>query len=395
MDPYSIFFKKFPMQLNLLPAQYINIKLKSKKDDKYDTLFIGGSEVGYLFDHNNGVFNKYFNIINLDYISSKNLYHLIKSYIKLHPETKNVYIIISCNSFFIAKSKDILEITDSNYSIKELLFLLLSKETTIESINKAKNNIRYFLINNFSKNFKNKKNSGYNGFCHYIFPNMPPIIFNNLKLYKEPLQNNIYYIEKTLQLLKDNKISYKIIFPPCHAIYLSLLYLDEDSYDLINQIKRYITKISDNCIYDFAIINNYTTVDYKKNKYLFTEYSHPSLFFGMKIFKYFHDNISEKDLFLKLDKNNIEKQLKYEKEKIKNYLEKNGIPDEYINWNKYHSPNENKMETQPVYFNDAPDYIKKEIRLYEYNQAKVMEEIRKGQYKKGKFDYKFYTEISD
>ena len=125
------------------------------------------------------------------------------------------------------------------------------------------------------------------------------------------------------------------------------------------------------------------------------KYTHPNIVLGMKIFKYFHDNISEKDLFLKLDKNNIEQLLRYENNLIKNYLDKNKIPDEYLNWYKYHNTNENKMEMQPVYYNNAPDYVKKEIQLFEYNNMKVQEEIRNGQYQKGKFDSKFFTEIVD
>ena len=395
MDPYDIFLRKCPLQINKLGQKYANAMLKAYKDDKHDTLFIGGSEIGYLFQFNHIVFNKYFDAIDIDYISPKDLYHLVKNYIKLHPETKNIYISIGYNSILGAKYTEIPEFSNRNFTFNELFFIFVSKQTTLESLKKLYGNTLNFLKQKCPELYKTTDVIEDRGFWTTTFPNMPPVYFNSINSYKEMLPEKLFYLDQLILFLKNNNINYQIIIPPYHSIYLSFLYLNKDASETIAQLKRHIVKISDNGLYDFSIINKYTTVDYKKNKYLFAEYTHPNIVLGMKIFKYFHDNISEKDLFLKLDKNNIEQLLRYENNLIKNYLDKNKIPDEYLNWYKYHNTNENKMEMQPVYYNNAPDYVKKEIQLFEYNNMKVQEEIRNGQYQKGKFDSKFFTEIVD
>ncbi|MBQ2643941.1 hypothetical protein IJG14_00025 [bacterium] len=387
--------------------------LKAYKDQKKDTLFIGASDTESLFGYENTFYNIYFNRISIPYSNIKIQYIILKDYIKLHPETKNIYFFLSPYSFIPGNIDDnIKEIENINYNFNEIYFLLFSINTTKLSIKKLYEN-DYNLYNFFYKNLKllkhdkteyflPKKAYNYNSFFINKYPNLfqkDGKNTDNKITFVNDYDDNILYLKKIFQLFNDNNLNNYIIFTPNHAILQSIVYFDSEIYEKWNYVKKLCVENS-NHVYDFNIINKYTSNEYNNinNNFIFEEFSHPNHVYGLLIFKVLHDNFYDNDnLFIKLNEKDFDKQMLKEKNLIENYIKNNNeFLERNINWQNYNTyKSEDIMQRFNIPLNNAPNYIQNELKLYEYNFQKINENIKDGKFEIGKFNNRFYTNLEN
>ena len=132
MDPYRLFANKFYMQLNEYPREMIYTVMKSYKNKKNDTVILGSSETIALF---NDKFINYFNNVSAEGINFKQYKELLDVYLKFHPETKKVIIVVSLINVVNNIELAIPEFDGVNYSIKEYKNIFFSLDATIKSFN--------------------------------------------------------------------------------------------------------------------------------------------------------------------------------------------------------------------------------------------------------------------
>ena len=296
VDPYNVFHNKDYMNLSEIDAENILIKMKAYQDIRYDTVLIGGSEAVTMFDITENV-KPYFNcILGLaNMVTYGNYYSLLDSYLKLHPETKNVIIVVSYSSFLGEELIKIPDFTGKSYNLSEIIYLLWGERTTGRSLNK--------LFDSFSNNGDSENDQ--------IISDLYPEQVDGFNLDKEyltqKLQNNINYLNKVFDLLDEKNISYTLILPPYNAIFLALINDNNGYNETFTNFIRYLTSKSDN-IYDFALINKYTTQDIlSPQSYMYFNYNHPNFIWGSKIIKtLYYEDEAEPDIYVKLTKNNVE-----------------------------------------------------------------------------------------
>lgn len=384
IDPYSVFRKKEYMDFNKIPRDYMHIVLKAYKDVPCDTVIVGSSNTLNLFQ-NEEFYSYFFNKIAITNLSYKEIYQLLKDYIFLHPETKNVIIPISYFSFSRQEGEPISQLDKKNFNLKELLFLLLSKESTKQSIKKLKNEDLMY-----SHNQKRIIDDviGFNYFPNTVLDikRDNQVIISNID--KE--NTNIEYLNKIVSLLKEKNIKYKIIIIPPHVINMSMMFSFPEMQKVSDELKRLCVKLSDDDVYDFSIINKYTTSGFPNNNYLYGDLAHPNFIIGLKIFKVLRGDLSYKDLYVKINKNNIEQHIKNQHKLTKEYIKNNkSLIDYYIN---YYDKN---TKGDPFYyvvvkdFNNAPNYVTDEIKWYRQKLKNINAIYRQGkELKKGVWNNK-------
>lgn len=309
VDPYLI----FKNNLNYIPddVTIAKIKLKLSKNKKYENLLIGGSDVICAFSvpewYSNEVYFLAFKGINY-----KNYYELLKNFLIIHPETKNVFLSLSYNAMYsdgiLIEQKGF---NNENLTNSDIFRVLFSTEAFKDSVSILYKNYAYFYTN---------KNElwGYHPSSDYVY-----LSTNNLP--EETLKINYEYINKIINLLEEKNINYTFFIMPYNILSLTLFYIREPHRKNIEYLKKFIVNKSKNPIYDMAFLNKYTSNDLKKDKYsLYYDPMHITEIFGIKVFKMlFDNNFSDKNSYLILNKDNIDKQIKYENALIKNYIEKN------------------------------------------------------------------------
>lgn len=316
MDPYRLFANKFYMRLNEYPREMIYTVMKSYKDIKNDNLILGSSETIALF---NDKFINYFNNVSAEGINFKQYKELLDVYLKFHPETKKVIIVVSLINVVNNIELAIPEFDGVNYSIKEYKNIFFSLDATIKSFNIIKSYINY-LINKYL----------YKKEIIYYLEFYPKQSFDYL-LSKEDLNNlenkNFKDIRNLIEYIKTRNLDYVIIIPPYNSIFLSMINNQKYSQEKIDNFKRFLVKIvpDDKKIYDFAFVNKYTSSNINENyDALYCNITHPSFIYGIKINKIiFDDKNADHSLYLILNKKNIESVLKKENKLLENYMKNN------------------------------------------------------------------------
>ena len=330
------------------------------KNIKRDTLVIGFSEAGVLFNDSN-ISEFFINEITTNINSFKSLYLCVKEYIKVHNETKNVVIVIPCNKFFGTSDneKDVVKKINNN---EMFLKLLLSKYNTKKNIDSI---IQPIFNNIFSKNEDIKTN-----YIYFIYPYavLTKYYTYHKKIVEKDNIEKIEYLEKIINLLKDKNIEYKIIIPPYNAVHLFLI--KKYGYETVyGNMKRILTD-KFGTIYDFSYINRLTkTNTYAKYNYWFYLPDHPSPNFGYKILTFlFYNESSDESIYVKLTKENVDEQLKKQKELLNRFIADN---KNYVDFYEKNVTDIN--EYYKIYLTeDIPFELKKETnflykKLYEKN----------------------------
>jgi len=282
------------------------------KNTKRETLIVGFSEAEVLFS--NSLLSDFFiNGIMTTTNSFKTLYLCVKEYFKVHHETKKAVIIIPCNKFFGTSDneQDVIKKLSNNQAFLKILLSKYNTENNIDSIIQP-------IFNNIFK-----KENIENGISFYPYA----VISDYYKTHKEIVDKDniekIEYLERIINLLKDKNIEYQIIIPPYNAVHLVLM--KKLGYEIIYEnMKRVLVDKFDN-VYDFSFVNRLTkTNTYADYNYWFYLPDHPSTNFGYKLlmlilFNKYGDN----SIYVKLTKDNIEEQLKHQKELLNKFISEN------------------------------------------------------------------------
>lgn len=391
MDPYHVFLRTNTLYFQI-PRAFININLKADKNVKNDTFLIGGSEVSTLFSlsYNDAFFNK----IGFNKFSFENQYDMLKNYLFLHPETKKVIIVVNYSTLLHEPGIPVMELKEKYYTSKDFVFLLFCRSTTKYSLKVFKNIIEEFKAddNKFDyvfhrkslKNNKNKKrfypynnkgiypdvtnnirnianNSLDTTYSYEVYPEGFPNIVLFEKKFREYYDPNIIYLEKMVNLLKERNIDYIFIIPPHHCLYQTIIYRMPEMQNAVWDLKRLLVKLSDNDVYDFSIINDDTTCDYEDN-YYFHDIVHGNYILGAKILEVLYYGLYDKNLYLKLNKKNIDKQLQYEDKLLRDYCKNN----------------KNLLKKYDVFFNNSLklNINKKYRKKILYDKPEIFREIQ-------------------
>ena len=359
-DPDRIFSNKSYMEINNIPREMIYIIMKGYKNDKSDTVIVGGSETGCLF---NEYFQNYFNNIGVQEINYNQYKELLDAYLKLHPETKKVIIVLSYINTIYGINVEIPKFEKTNFTFKEYQRVLFSTEATKQSLLFIKNYISYWYNKIFYKEEIDR----------YIFKYYP----KQADKYKYPTdklkkleEKNFKEIESIIKMLEEKKLDYIFIIPPYNAIFMSLIYdLLKESQENIDNFRRFLVSVvpEDKKIYDFAFVNKYTSSDLYTNKDgLYISSSHPSIIFGSKIFRIiYNDDKTDDDIYFLLNKNNIEFIIKKEKKLIEEYIRDNQKSFKYYKELSYTQKDEDLLYEKKIYKDSLSDDSKKEYEFLE------------------------------
>jgi len=407
VDPYTVLSRKENMELIRIPnPQQLHIAIKAYKDRKCDTLFLGSSEMSCFFVFKSYFYSFFFNYLQYPFTSYKQEYQLLKDYLHFHPETKTVYLFLGYNAFF-AKSneREISVLKGDNFNLNEWVFLLFSLQTTMESFSRIKDNpaLKNYIINfihYISMNEEERKTEkslislDEKIFRFNRYPKFVPLIsLIDEESLKKTSKEDIEDINNIVKLLKEKNINLYIVFPPSHAIYQSIIYKRPFMQNFLDDLKRLSVEWTDNDVYDFAVINKYTASDYLNNNYLFSNLDHSNGIYGINVFKMLHNNINKDGICIRLNKQNIEKQLIYEKELVKKYIEQNNETVDIFLYGNENLGIIATAEPEKVTFEKAPEDIRKDIELYLYNFKKINEKIENKSIEQGRFDNEFYPSL--
>ena len=135
---------------------------------------------------------------------------------------------------------------------------------------------------------------------------------------------------------------------------------------MIDNLKKFMVNNVDN-IYDFAFVNKYTKANLLKEGYLYSNMSHPNDLLLLKVIKVFYDpENAESDIYLKLNKQNVNEQIEYEAKLLNKFIIENS---DLINY--YSELNKNfDIKNQ----NFKIDYTENELPLYAYKELQYFRE---------------------
>lgn len=333
-DPYNI-LHKFPknIYISYYPRSIYLIVLKLSQHKKYDYIALGSSTMESFMS-------------NVLFKDKKTIYLMTERFdlrqqikyldfiLSIHPEIKTIIFPIEYPFYYIDrydKTLPIPEQEEENLTVQEFFRLFLSFETISSEMKQ------------------------------YNTPPKPPFLGWNKEKYKVYNKRNCFneymkdftnsdYSEfvKLKQIIKDRKIIF--IIPPYHALVQSVIY-EKNLHNEVENIKRYIVNnFTDTKIIDFAFINKYTAEPIETT-YNYTDIVHPlghpgHLFFC--VLKY-PDKFRDKDIFIQLSKENIEKTLEKQREDLRLFHEKN--KSYILDFMQYTSP---KHQKKYIYKNFTP-----------------------------------------
>ena len=364
MDPYSLFKNKHYMILSNYPIELIYPVMKIYKDQKSDTVIIGGSETTSLFDEQ---FKNFFNNISIEGINFSQYSELLDAYIKLHPETKKVIIVISYVNIINDIGITIPKFNETNITLKEYQRILFSNDVTYRSLLSVKDHFIYKYFNN-KLNIENEK------FFIEFKPKQADKYEADLYELKELEKKNFNNVNSIIKMLDKKNIDYIFIIPPYNATFLSIMYNQEHFQYYIDNFRRFLVSIvpNDKKIYDFAFVNKYTSSNMYENKdALYINLSHPTIIFGIKIFKilYNHKN-ADHSLYFILNKENVESIIKKENKLLKNYIKNNTKIIEYYTELRDSQREEDILYLKRIYEDSMSNDSKEEYKYLINNISK-------------------------
>jgi|GEM_PF-2926911 len=373
IDPYRVFRTGSEIDLHAILPKHADVILKAYKNLKYDTVFIGGSSFDNLFNYFSNFYSLFFASLSMHTFSYKDYYYVLKAYLKLHPETKKVYIFLSNTNCLDTFSNNLSDFhVSNNFNVNDLFFLLCSIDTLKKSIAEYKAGKPFELrINMDSKISMPLK---INDFKFDFFPYTISGYFEDKDLLNKIYQNNAEYLKKTINLLKKKNIDYTFIIPPYHALYYALILRCpcKFPYKAVENQKRLAVSLSNGSVYDFSIINKYTASDIFNNNYYWEDLQHGNFILGFKIFKALKGSISEDGLYKELNKDNIDLELKNQRKKLKEYIKNNEKLVLQIESYKRNNNSPKHLSYRiPIDLKDAAEFIQEELNWIREQYKKV------------------------
>ena len=317
--------------------------LNYTKKNKYEYLVIGQSYTsgisGIIYKYSCKAKDQIYYLL-LEDMSFEELYDLLKYYLKLHPETKNILFAMEVGPF-ILNDNDRYEIPKNPPGkFADFINLYFSISATKKSVNK--------LIS------LNKRENSQN-----LTPGKDYYNYNEKRIFYSHqafVEKNVNKFKRIYEFLKQKDLKVLYFIPPVNALFIV------SNYENVEIFKRKIAEITP--FYDYAYVNDYTT---KPIGYYFTDAIHVNYnFFGKEISDLLMLNNANEEYTAFITSENINTILNQQK----------NLKDDYIKNNKKYI--DSYLELYPSgKFNDE-QYDKK---LYRSDEQKVLENYLEKKYK--------------
>ncbi len=307
-DPYNIFKNKRKIFISPQIIDFPYIPIKLHKNYKYNYVSPGGSagkNLG-LDDFNDEIAN-----ISLEYMSIENMEKYLFNFLDMHPETKIALLQLD---FFIIKKENennIAKFTGNSLNLKEIHKIFLGLSTTKYS---------------FEQIFNKKRQKKYT-----IYTKGP--IQSNIPEKEEYIEKGKNFYYEIIKNLKKRNIDVKIYTIPI-SVYAQLDFYNQHN-DAIFQLKKYIVEQTGSLI-DFAIINKLTSTNLNKGYYLYIDSIHPIKTLGYYVYAALFDTPDkDEDLYVILTKENVDFELKKQKQELLKWRDKHKKEyEDYLNTEK-------------------------------------------------------------
>lgn len=325
VDPYAIFFpnRNVFRHKNDSERDTINQRLKLTKNLNYDYILIGDSNNDLCFNPDDfiSLTGKSLVLLSLQGISPKEQLVLLKEYINLHPNTKNVIISVNFMSYIGDNGYNLFPFENTDrITIQEygrLLFTLKATYYTFDNI------FFYYLVDIFINLFSNIRDKINNPIINkltfkvpirFIFPKLR-VKINNCKQY----YNNILSLKEIVSFLKEKNINAIYITNCCHSYQIANIYM-QGYYNQFLHFKEDVAVITP--YYDLSYINKYNTEPISLKNLYWQDSMHATDKYGRLVFEEIFAN-KQHGTVVKIDKNNCETILKNQTQTLMYFLEKN------------------------------------------------------------------------
>ena len=330
---------------------YIYTSINLTKKEKYDTIYTAsssGSECinfGQLIRRRERVA-----IITHNDINPIEQYNLLKYFLKLHPEVKNVIVSMEIPRYLTCHYEFRIPRKPSN-SLTDFLNLYLSLDATKKSIEKiiSYKKEKKEKVNQEEIDLEDKNN------------NVSLFTINTKRryIYKKVCEyDNIETLKKIHKLMDEKQLNAIYFIPPVNALYLADVQ-HQGYYKDVEIFKQKAAEIVP--YYDMGYINKYTT---KPIGFYFRDAVHSNNVAVSKLIlnTLLNNSIYDKDFAVYVSKENVNQVLKEQRNSLFEYISKN---NKKINFYVKESMEDflyNKEE-EPLYFNDLTDEEKKLMEI--------------------------------
>ena len=353
-DPFNIKGNLYTDSiLRLIPKRnYAYTCINLTKNKKCDYVFITGSS-GEASINNAYFFKKYGSIAVLALVgtSPNEQLALLKYFLKLHPETKNVIVSLEYNIYLKCYNEYTIPRKPTN-ALTDFMMLNFSVDATKESIQKIIWNIKQKTLEKTNQEEVSSEDKNNNYIVCFV---------NEKRKYpyeKTCVYDNFEYLIKIHNLIKEKQLNEIYFIPPVNVLYLAHAY-SQGIYNDIETYKKMAAQIVP--YYDMAYVNKYTT---KPLGFYFRDVMHTNQFaFNHKILNTIIDKSNtDKDFATYVTKDNVNQVLQNQRNSLMEYISKNDKKiNSYIE-EVYDSNFDNKYE-YPIYFNDLSDEEKKLVEI--------------------------------
>lgn len=328
------------------------LALKKYSSFKFNKVIIGGSTASGLFGNPIELTENKIALLAIPNLSISEQKELLKVFLELHPECKTLILPVSYPNFYTKNSNFLNKYNSNRLTFKEFVSLYLSMDITSKNIKK----IIYQVKDKFNNNNDNINNNNNNereiGEFVTIFPKMT----YEVDLFDDDSFNHLKEISK---MCKEKNVEIICLIEPLHMYYISQIYKN-NKFNEIKKVKIFLVNEFENVL-DFSIFNEINEINILEN-YLFSDVIHPSTFYGKIVFDVIlekNNNEIYKNLYIKLNKKNIDKHIiDFEKNIIKYSNNNKDEIETYLNYRdlEYH---EKASFTKTNYLKNMPKNLKK------------------------------------
>ena len=285
-------------------------------------------------------------ILILDSILPEEQYNLIKDYLDLHPETKNIFVELHFESYYrcFDSKKDKYKKTSR---VKDFFKFYLSIDATKKSIEK-------FLNEKAEKKEKIAST-----------PERSYVLLNpylKIEYDKYCARKNVPYLRKIVNLIEKRKVNCTFFVPPVHSLHMANSY-KLGYYKNIQETKKLMAEIVP--YYDMSFSSKYTNVELDcPNCFYFHDVLHPTFVNLQDILDIIFYKKDNEEFSVLLNKDNVEKELLKQEFALKLYMEENkDLIEKYINSNDYREKRAKDAIEKIFYIDKLPDEIKNEYDI--------------------------------
>ena len=341
VDPFALFspwtYADKPFRLGY-EREFINIKFKLRKKNKYDAVILGGSAaLGSFYPETiYGVTLKdQVEILTFEGPSVDDLIYFTMLFVTLHPEVKKVYFAVEYNTLYFGEpEKTIDDYNGDTFIPSELAKMFFSIDTTKSSFKQFLLNYENGKWNKLLGNKDKKKEAGEKRESdkYYISTTCPRIRVDYGE--KKIKESDIRKLIELSDFLKKRGVEGVFFIPAYHSLHLANMYYDSRTTEIENFKKKLAKTVN---LYDFSYSSYYTRLPLaQKNRervliHTFNDPSHPSISLGKIMFE--RMNNKRKDFGLVLTNDNADSILKYERAELQEYIVNNKqIVDRYMQY---------------------------------------------------------------